>query len=170
MSSKKEKTRKQSSRPSTKAQTEFPTEGDIDNAIAFFKNGKKKEITPTSIHERFTSIGLDIKLKDVRAMMGESDSLKKEAITNLLLQVQQLQKCDPVDEIFSSLGNTFDDGLINERNLRTIMKNLGCGDLSDGEARRLMTVADRDRDGAIGLDDFLQLSLSLDEMMERKIR
>mmetsp|Transcript_23153 Transcript_23153/g.48082 ORF Transcript_23153/g.48082 Transcript_23153/m.48082 type:complete len:182 (-) Transcript_23153:168-713(-) len=166
----KEKTRKQSSRPSIKALAHLPNEADIDNAIAFFRNGKKKEITPTSIHERFKLLRLDVKLKDIRAMTGESESLSKEAISKLLSQKQHLQKCDPVDEIFMSLCNTFEDGVINEKNLRTIMRNLGCGDLSDGEVRRLMNVVDRDRDGAIGLEDFRGLSLLQKEIDDRNIQ
>ncbi|GFH44664.1 hypothetical protein CTEN210_01138 [Chaetoceros tenuissimus] len=137
------------------------SEEEIELAFKFFQrfsaeeNSPKVKINVTDVKKGFATLCKPLQKKDVDGLFLDKKSFTLDDLKTLLKD-NPITK-DPIDEAFSILtGGT--NSFLSEDRLRKILTNLEFGDLTDEELILLIELADSDRDGKIGSEDFRLLS------------
>lgn len=100
--------------------------------------------------------------EDVRLMMNRRTKMTEEALAELLCD-NDLVGYDPVEEAFAVLAGTADQGegaaetpppTIDAARLKDVLTRLGVKHVTLADVQALLTHADADGDGAVGLEDF----------------
>ena len=138
----------------------YVSEEEIELAFKFFQRFSDEEnsqkINVTDVKKGFAALCKPLQKKDVDALFLDKKSFTQDDLKTILKE-NPITK-DPIDEAFSILAGGSSNTFLSEDRLRKIFTNLEFGDLTDEELILLIELADSDRDGKIGSEDFRLLA------------
>ena len=139
---------------------------DIKVAFEFLDVKGTGKVTCENLKERFEVLTKKMTKKEIRTILGGKDSITIQSIKDVLKDNKL--SIDPYTEAFSILDPT-GKGFISEERLKKIFGNLGFGDLSEEEIQLLIATGDADKDGKIGLSDFVLLGTSTTNVSNEEV-
>lgn len=134
---------------------------EIKEAFDLFDTDKTGTIDYHELKVAMRALGFDVKKQEVLNLMREYDregSGQIEYHDFLEIMTQKIAERDPVEEILKAF-KLFDEdntGAISLRNLRRVARELG-ESLGDDELQAMIDEFDRDGDGAINEQEFLNI-------------
>lgn len=139
----------------------YVSEEEIELAFKFFQRFSEEEnsqkINVTDVKKGFAALCKPLQKKDVDALFLDKNSFTLDDLKTLLKE-NPITK-DPIDEAFSILAGGSSNSFLSEARLRKIFTNLDFGsNLTKEELILLIELADSDRDGKIGSEDFRLLA------------
>lgn len=96
-----------------------------------------------------------VKKSEVNFLMNGKQEMTAQELHELLANTM-IEEFDPVEEAFKLL-DVDEKGFLNVATFRSIFQKLGLGDIDESEEKIFIEVADKDGDGAIGIDDFRRI-------------
>ena len=134
---------------------------EIKEAFELFDTDKTGTIDYHELKVAMRALGFDVKKQEVLAIMRDYDSEGSGQIEFpdfLEIMTTKISERDPVEEILKAF-KLFDEdstGLITVRNLRRVARELG-ENLSDDELQAMIDEFDKDGDGQISEQEFLNI-------------
>jgi centrin-3 len=134
---------------------------EIKEAFDLFDTDKTGTIDYHELKVAMRALGFDVKKQEVLSLMKEFDregSGQIEYMDFLEIMTHKISQRDPVEEILKAF-KLFDEdntGRISLRNLRRVARELG-ENLSDDELQAMIDEFDKDADGEINENEFLNI-------------
>ena len=134
---------------------------EIKEAFDLFDTDKTQSIDYHELKVAMRALGFDVKKAEVSELMRQYDKDNTGKIDYqdfLDIMTQKISERDPTDEIKKAF-RLFDDdgtGYITLKNLRRISRELG-EQLSDEELKAMIDEFDKDNDGQISQEEFLNI-------------
>ena len=134
---------------------------EIKEAFDLFDTDKTGTIDYHELKVAMRALGFDVKKQEVLSLMKEFDregSGQIEYMDFLEIMTNKISQRDPVEEILKAF-KLFDEdntGRISLRNLRRVARELG-ENLSDEELQAMIDEFDKDADGEINEQEFLNI-------------
>ena len=134
---------------------------EIKEAFDLFDTDKTGTIDYHELKVAMRALGFDVKKQEVLQLMKEYDRENSGQIEYhdfLEIMTQKISERDPVEEILKAF-KLFDEdnsGKISLRNLRRVARELG-ENLSDDELQAMIDEFDKDGDGEINEQEFLNI-------------
>ena len=139
---------------------------EIKSAFDLFDIDGTGKIDPREICMSLHTLGVDNVREEIKTIVKSLETTNKVAIDFpefLKLVSGTLQSRDPLDEIEKAFMR-FDDDATNKisfRNLKRVALELG-EQLTDAELREILKAADKDGDGEITKEEFIELMQNTD--------
>eukprot|EP00743_Colponemidia_sp_Colp-15_P004352 GILK01004694.1.p1 GENE.GILK01004694.1~~GILK01004694.1.p1 ORF type:complete len:170 (-),score=41.35 GILK01004694.1:139-648(-) len=134
---------------------------EIKEAFDLFDTDKTGKIDYHELKVAMRALGFDVKKANVLELMKEYDRESTGSIqfTDFMdIMTQKISERDPTEEILKAF-KLFDDdnsGRISLKNLRRVARELG-ENLSDDELQAMIDEFDKDQDGEINEEEFLNI-------------
>ena len=134
---------------------------EIKEAFDLFDTNKTGTIDYHELKVAMRALGFDVKKPEVVELMNEYDREQTGSIEFqdfLDIMTQKIRNRDPVEEIMKAF-KLFDEdntGKISLRNLKRVARELG-ENLSDDELQAMIDEFDKDQDGEISDQEFLNI-------------
>ena len=134
---------------------------EIKEAFDLFDTNKTGTIDYHELKVAMRALGFDVKKPEVVELMNEYDREQTGAIEYpdfLDIMTQKIRNRDPMEEILKAF-KLFDEdnsGRISLRNLKRVARELG-ENLSDDELQAMIDEFDKDQDGEISEQEFLNI-------------
>jgi centrin-1 len=134
---------------------------EIKEAFDLFDVDGSGKIDPHELCLALNCLGFANAREEIQTIIREIGTLRTRTLDFpgfLKLVNRTLQNRNPMDEIAKSFARFDDDatGRISFRNLKRVSLELG-EQLTDAELREMISIADQDKDGEIGQEEFTEL-------------
>ena len=133
------------------------SDDEIKAAFDFFDIKGSGKVTVSNLKERLEALTKKVTKIEIRSILDGKDYITLQDIKDIVKDNDV--SIDPFKEAFAILDPT-GKGFISEERLKKIFSNLGYGELTEEELQLLISTGDADKDGQIGLSDFMALGIS----------